>query len=239
MKTPMVLTPKKTHKSSNDNNWVVFAIHTIVSFIIVITYGLIGSNFMHLLGIAKNGDEATLVKNFTPFYNYTHHTNDYKTVFKWVFDVLNTSYDTNLKGLVTAMSKLGNILEGHTNIQAMLSLVPFALIPVISIAIFGSNWFYMFYEGFWWSLVGLFLMYSFVVNSCISIVQIFQYIYIFLLFPMVSNSTESKKNIKSMQMSLSLLFGLLVCISAFLALNSYISITMSVMYVCWIIKQFI
>ena len=56
---------------------------------------------------------------------------------------------------------------------------------------------------------------------------------------MVSNSTESKKNIKSMQMSLSLLFGLLVCISAILALNSYISITMSAMYVCWIIKQFI
>ena len=242
MKTPLVITPKKTYKSSNDNNWLSFTIFTLLSFLIVVSYGLIGSNFVYLIGLMKNGNslfEKNIIQRLTPFYNDTHPTNNYKTVFGWFFDTLNTSYDTNISAMISLLSKIGNALSGHTNIQAMLSVVPFALLPIIAILICGANWFYMFGTGFLWAFIGLFMFYSFLVNSCISFVQICQYIYLFLLFPIFNDWSSVKNNMQQIQMSLFIFFGLLVCISAITSLNGYISATMAAMYIYWLIKQII
>ena len=235
MKTPLVITPKKTQTDDNDNNWSGFTISIFVTFIIVLLYILIGSNFIYLLNNISKGNSDDLIERLRPFSNSrsTH------SIAAWFFDTVDTSYKTNITALVKILSALGIMSKDRTNIQAILSGVPFAILLIVAMLIFASNWVYMFQAGAGWSLLGIFMAYSFLVNSFISVIQIFQYIYIFSLMPFITKHEEWKKNIEGMKTSIWILFGLLVCVSASGSLNSYISTTMAVMYAYFIIKQFI
>lgn len=119
-------------------------------------------------------------------------------------------------------------------------LNPFMLLvfPLVVIFIYFSNWVSLFKEGWIFTLVGIFLIYSWVINSSVAFVQSLQYVLTFLFLPIFADYKRIKKIIGCNAKSLSLLFGLLVCSSAFSCLDNNIAITMFVVYLIMIIKSF-
>ena len=90
--------------------------------------------------------------------------------------------------------------------------------------------------GLIWAIAGLFLGYSWVLSSCISIVQFIQYLIFFMIIPLLTNLTMVKKILHCNIITLGLLFGALVCGSAITSLDYVTSSVMIVVYLIMAIK---
>jgi hypothetical protein len=131
-----------------------------------------------------------------------------------------------------------NIFANETFQMFIMSPLMFLVFPLVIIFIFFSSWFSLFKEGWVFALVGMFLIYSWVINSSVSIVQSMQYLLTFMFLPIIADFKRIKKIIGCNVKALSLFFGLLVCSSAFSYLDNTVSITMFVVYLGMIIKSF-
>lgn len=128
-----------------------------------------------------------------------------------------------------------------------ISLAPFIVAPLmlsifsliaIFIYIYFSSWYSAFKTGVGHTLFGMFFFYSWITTSCVSIVQILQYLSIMTILPLIADSTRIKNIIGCNLKSLSLLFGFLVCGSSLIYLEDVISITMFVAFSLMVVKSF-
>jgi hypothetical protein len=131
-----------------------------------------------------------------------------------------------------------NIFANETFQMFIMSPLMFLVFPLVIIFIFFSSWFSLFKQGWIFALVGVFLIYSWVINASVSIVQSMQYLLTFIFLPILADFKRIKKIIGCNAKALSLFFGLLVCSSAFSFLDNTVSITMFVVYLGMVIKSF-
>ena len=131
-----------------------------------------------------------------------------------------------------------NKFSNETFQMFILAPVMFIVFPLVSTFIYLSSWFSEFKAGIGFTLVGMFLCYSWVTTATVSFIQSMQYLLTFLVLPLIADYKRIKKIIGCNVKSLSFLFGLLVCSSGFVYLDTTISVTMFVVYLYLIIKSF-
>lgn len=90
--------------------------------------------------------------------------------------------------------------------------------------------------GLIWAIIGLFLGYTWMLTSSISVVQFIQYLLFFIVLPLVSNLSLVKKILHCNIKTLSILFGALVCSSAIANLDYVTSTVMIIVYLIMTIK---
>lgn len=97
---------------------------------------------------------------------------------------------------------------------------------------FSTNTFF----GLIWAVIGLFLGYTWILSSSISLVQLIQYLLFFIVLPLVSNLSLVKKILHCNIKTLSIIFGALVCSSAITNLDYVTSTVMIIVYLIMTIK---
>jgi hypothetical protein len=131
-----------------------------------------------------------------------------------------------------------NIFSNETFQMIVIAPLMILLIPLIAIFMYFSIWFSEFKSGWGFTLIGMLLIYSWVITSSVSFIQSMQYLFTFTILPLIVDYKQIKKIIGNNVNTLSLLFGLLACSSAFSYLDNTISITMFIVYVFLIIKKY-
>jgi hypothetical protein len=148
---------------------------------------------------------------------------------KWL-DVFSYSIDSNEEN--------ENIFSNETFQMFIASPLMILAFPLIIIFIYFSSWFSMFKKGWKPALIGLFLIYSWVIPLGVTFVQSFQYLFTFMFIPLFADIKGVKKIFGCNVKGLSIFFGLLICSSAFTYLNTTISVTMFVVYLLMLIKSY-
>jgi hypothetical protein len=131
-----------------------------------------------------------------------------------------------------------NFFANETIQMFFISPLMFLIFPLVIIFIVFSSWFSLFKESWMFALVGMFLCYSWLINSSVSIVQSLQYLFTFMILPVLADFKRIKKIIGCNVKALSLFFGLLVCSSAFSYLDVTTAVTMFIVYLAMIVKSF-
>lgn len=90
--------------------------------------------------------------------------------------------------------------------------------------------------GLVWAIVGLFLGYSSILLTGISIVQFIQYLIFFMIIPLIVNLKQVKTILHRNITTLGMLFGALVCSSAITTLDYVTSSVMVIGYILMAIK---
>jgi hypothetical protein len=129
-----------------------------------------------------------------------------------------------------------NKFSNETFQMFIIAPLMFLVFPFISLFIYSSSWFSEFKSGVGFTVVGMFLCYSWCTTATVSFIQSIQYLLTFLVLPLIADFKRVKKIIGCNVKSLSLLFGLLVCSSAFSYLDNTVSVTMFVVYLILLIK---
>ena len=93
--------------------------------------------------------------------------------------------------------------------------------------------------GVFWALFGLVFGWTWGLSSTISMVQFIQYLFLFMVLPLLSNLTAVKKILHCNIKTLALLFGALVCGSASVHLDNVTSYVMTGVYIILFIKSFL
>ena len=131
-----------------------------------------------------------------------------------------------------------NKFSNETFQMFILAPIMFIVFPLVSTFIYLSSWFSEFKAGIGFTLIGMFLCYSWFTTATVSFIQSMQYLLTFLVLPLIADYKRIKKIIGCNVKSLSFLFGLLVCSSGFVYLDTTISVTMFVVYLSLLIKSF-
>jgi hypothetical protein len=170
----------------------------------------------------------------------------------WILETIYGAYSINrgfLQSWLSIFSKKNpGFISNDTFI--MLIIAPLTLIAAPLALGFGffSSLFSSFFIGYtknnndmskggWiWAFIGLFLGYTWILTSSISILQFIQYILLFTLLPLLKNFSKIKNILHCNSTTLGLLFGALVCSSAFTHLDDITSIVMTVVYILMTIK---
>jgi hypothetical protein len=166
----------------------------------------------------------------------------------WVIETIYGAYSINRDFLQSWLSIFSKKNPGFisNDVFIMLIIAPLTLIASPLVLPFGffSSLFSSFFIGYtknnndiskngWiWAIIGLFLGYTWILTSAISIAQFLQYIIFLTLLPLLKNFSKVKNILHCNVTSLGLLFGTLVCGSAFTHLDN---ITASVMLVVFIL----
>jgi hypothetical protein len=189
------------------------------------------------IGIGKKGG--------WPYSMYNNSGFSFTQSFKnWFAKSIADTYITNRGllqkwlGLFTPDKDDKNIFSNETFQMFIIAPLTILLFPLIIFFIYFSSWFSDFKSGWGFTLVGMFLCYSWITTSTVSIIQCMQYLLTFTVLPLIADYKRVKKIIGCNVKSLSLLFGLLVCSSGFSYLDNTISITMLVVYLFLVIKSF-
>jgi hypothetical protein len=170
----------------------------------------------------------------------------------WILETMYGAYSINrgfLQSWLSIFSKKNSgFISNDTFI--MLIIAPLTLLAAPLALGFGffSSLFSAFFIGYtqnntdmsksgWiWALIGLFLGYTWILTSSISFLQFIQYILLFTLFPILKNFSKIKNILHCNSTTLGLLFGALVCSSAFAHLDNITSMVMTVVYILMAIK---
>lgn len=171
----------------------------------------------------------------------------------WVIETIYGGYSINRGFLQSWLSIFSKKNPGFisNDVFIMLIIAPLTLIAAPLALGFGffSSLFSSFFIGYtknnndmsksgWiWALIGLFLGYTWIITSTISIVQFIQYILLFTLLPLLKNFTKIKDILHCNITALGLLFGVLVCGSAYAHLDNITASVMLVVFILTTIKQ--
>lgn len=183
---------------------------------------------------------------------YSLYVNDdgglnFNSLKSWFASTIAKTYITNrgiLKKILSIFKPFDgeerNILSSNT-LQILLS-VPFFALLIISTLITG--FIVPFIEGFrndingiTWSVIGIFTTYLWTMASSISFTQTIQNILTFLFIPLMTDTKSIFKILKCNSKFISILFGGLLLISAFVNLNQTTAIVMLITYILFIVKQ--
>jgi hypothetical protein len=190
------------------------------------------------IGIGKKGGWPYSMYNGDSGYGITQNFKN------WFSKSIADAYITNRGllqkwlGLFSYDKEDKNIFSNETFQMLVIAPLTFLLFPLIAIFIYFSTWFSAFKSGWGFALIGMFLCYSWFTTSVVSSIQCLQYLLTFAILPLIADYKRIKKIIGCNVKALSLLFGLLICSSAFSYLNNTISITMFCVYLFLIIKSF-
>ena len=193
---------------------------------------------LNKIGIGKKGGFPYNMYNSDSFFSFTQKFKN------WLAKSTADSYITNRSLLQKWLSLFSpdneekNIFSNETFQMFIMAPLMYLIFPLLIFFIYFSSWFSLFKEGWVYALVGMFLVYSWLITTSVSIVQSLQYLLAFMILPLISDFKRVKKIFGCNIKSLSLLFGLLVCSSAFTYLNSTISVTMLVVYLIMAIKSY-
>jgi hypothetical protein len=129
--------------------------------------------------------------------------------------------------------------EGATNIFSNQTFLILIMAPLNALFVsmlvpflgFVLNLWYSFSASFAWSIVGIFLVYTFLIASITSIMHYFQFLKTFLLLPLSERWPEIQSIITCNIKTLIFVFGWLVCTGAFSFLDPMTSGVMAVVYV--------
>jgi hypothetical protein len=124
-----------------------------------------------------------------------------------------------------------NIFANETFQMFVLSPFMYLILPLVVIFIHFSSWVSAFKSGVGFTFIGLFLAYSFMLTTGVSVVQTLQYLGMLTVLPLIADFNKIKKIISCNVKSLSFLFGLLLCGSAVTYLDNTIAITMFVSFI--------
>jgi len=171
----------------------------------------------------------------------------------WILETMYGAYSINRGFLQSWLSIFSKKNSGFisNDVFIMLIIAPLTLLAAPLVLGFGffSSLFSSFFIGYtknnndmsksgWiWALIGLFLGYTWIITSTISIVQFIQYILLFTLLPLLKNFTKIKDILHCNITALGLLFGVLVCGSAYAHLDNITASVMLVVFILTTIKQ--
>ena len=173
--------------------------------------------------------------------------NTYSQLFKnWFAESIADSYKTNRSLLqqclkLFSLSKEGaeeNIFSNETFQMFIVSPLTFLVFPLTIFFTYCCSWFSMFKMGWGFTLIGAFLIYSWLISFSVSFAQTVQYLFTFTLLPLFADIKRVRKIFGCNAKALSIFFGILVCSSAVSYLDTTISITMFVVYLLMLIKSY-
>ena len=131
-----------------------------------------------------------------------------------------------------------NIFSNEYFQMFVVSPLMFLVFPLVIFFTYFASWFSMFKMGWGWTLIGAFLIYSWLISFGVSFAQTVQFLFAFTLLPLFADIKRVKKIFGCNVKGLSIFFGLLICSSAFSYLDNTISITMFVVFLLMIIKSY-
>ena len=190
------------------------------------------------IGIGKKGGWPYSMYNGDSGYGVTQNFKN------WFSESIADAYITNRGllqswlGLFSPDKEEKNIFSNETFQMFVVAPFMFLIFPLIALFIYFSSWFSEFKSGWGFTLIGMFLLYSWLTTSTVSLIQCMQYLLTFTILPLIADYKRIRKIIGCNVKGLSLLFGLLICSSAFSHLDNTISITMFLVYLFLIIKSF-
>ena len=173
----------------------------------------------------------------------------------WAIDTIYDTYKFNrgvLKSWLAFFAKpIKNNSEGantfmNSDTFQILFIAPLTLMA--SVLAFPSGFFVSLFSSFFnsesnfgvfWALFGLVFGWTWGLSSTISMVQFIQYLFLFMVLPLLSNLTAVKKILHCNIKTLALLFGALVCGSASVHLDNVTSYVMTGVYIILFIKSFL
>lgn len=184
---------------------------------------------------------------------YSLYVNDkggfsFDSLKSWFASTIANSYITNRKILKKILnifkpfenSEERNVLSSNS-LQFILS-APFLVLLIIATSIIGFivpfiEGFRNKINGFSWSIIGIFATYMWTMAGSISAIQVLQNILTFLFIPLMTDAKTIFKIIKCNSKFISIIFGGLIIISAFVNLSTTTAIVMLITYILFIIKQ--
>lgn len=162
----------------------------------------------------------------------------------WMIYIIYGTFSFNRELLQTWIgyfSKENDTILSNDTFQILI-IAPLTLIA--SLLVFPAGFFVSLFKSFTteanfgliWAIVGLFLGYSWLLSVNITIVQFIQYLIFFTIIPLLTNLTMVKKILHCNISTLGLLFGALVCSSAYSHLDNTTAIVMTIVYILMAIK---
>jgi hypothetical protein len=163
----------------------------------------------------------------------------------WIIETIYGAFSFNrslLKTWLEFFSKKEDTILSNDTLQ-ILFIAPITLMA--SLLVFPIGFFVSLFKSFTtqdtyfgliWAIMGIFLGYTWILSSSISIVQFIQYLLFLIIIPLITNLKMVKNIIHCNIKTLGLLFGALVCGSAISTLDYVTSSVMIVVYLLSVVK---
>jgi hypothetical protein len=244
-------------QNQGNNNWVKFFTYCILFFMISLIILVLGSNFIFISNTDDSILNNILPININAYFkNDQQDGGGYSCGMKGKSSYLNWPYsmrksEANTRGIIQRFKNWFAITTADTFIMNrklirdyvtlfspinniflifLISILTISISPLVYIISLGSALFHAFKTNWKWALFALIFIFLWPFIIGISIVQLLQFIYLFLLMPAITDMDVLKDIIKCNVNIFFIVFGGLVSIASLLSLNSTISIIYTVLY---------
>lgn len=245
-----------TKKESN--NWYSFFIYSVLFFVLSLFILVLGSNFIFISNTDDSIINRLLPTDINYYFKPEQQDGGggYSCGMKGKFKFSNWPYSmrksqANTKGIIqsfknwfantTAQTFIMNRdlikqwVELFSSINNaflifLIAIITLALAPLVYIGSLGTSLYNAFKTNWKWGLVSFFLIFLWPFIISISLVQLLQYIFLFLIMPAITDLDVLKDIMKCNMNTFFIFFGGLVSLASFLTLNNTISIVYTCIY---------
>ena len=245
-------------KKGESNNWYKFFLYCVLFFVVSLFIMVLGSNFIFISNTDDSIINKLLPTNINYYFKPEQQDGGagYSCGMKGKFNFSNWPYsmrksNANTKGILqsfknwfantTAQTFIMNrdlikqwveLFSSINNVFLifLISIITIAMAPLVYIGSLGTALFNAFKTDWRWGLVSFFLIFLWPFIIGISLVQLLQYIFLFLIIPAITDLDVLKDIMKCNINTFFIFFGGLVSLASFLTLNNTISIVYTCIY---------
>jgi len=247
-------------KKGESNHWYQFFFYCVLFFVVSLFIMVIGSNFIFISNTDDSIINKLLPTNINSYFKPEQQDGGggggYSCGMKGKFSFSNWPYSmrkssATTKGIVQSFKNWFANTTAETFIMNrdltkkwvelfspinnaflifLIAILTIAMAPLVYIGSLGAALFNAFKTDWRWGLVSFFLIFLWPIIISISLVQLLQYIFLFLLMPAITDLDVLKDIMKCNINTFFIFFGGLVSLASFLTLNNTISIVYTCIY---------
>lgn len=245
-------------KKGERNNWYKFFMYCILFFVISLIIMVLGSNFIFISNTDDSIINKLLPTDINSYFKPEQQDGGggYSCGMKGKFSFYNWPYSmrksaSNTKGILQSFKNWFANTTAETFIMNrtftkkwvelfspinnaflifLIAIITIAAAPLVYIGSLGIALFNAFKTDWRWGLVSFFLIFLWPFIISISLVQLFQYIFLFLLMPAITDLDVLKDIMKCNINTFFIFFGGLVSLASLLSLNNTITIVYTCIY---------
>ena len=248
-------------KKEESNNWYSFFLYCVLFFVISLFILVIGSNFIFISNADDSIINKLLPTDINSYFKPDQQDGGggYSCGMKgkFNFSFSNWPYSmrksaSNTKGIMQSFKNWFATTTAETFIMNrtltkkwvdlfspinnpflifLIAIITITSTPLVYIASLGTGLFNAFKTNWMWGLFSFLLIFLWPIVISISIIQILQYLFLFLLMPAISNLDVLKDIMKCNINTFFIFFGGLISIASLLSLNNTITIVYTCIYV--------
>jgi hypothetical protein len=155
----------------------------------------------------------------------------------WIKHTVASSFATSRSIFIKYLTVTSSIFP-RTLLMFIIAPLTLLLSIILIILTFSVSFFSAFSSGWVYALIGIFFGYTFLFSIALSFSQLFRFLFTLLILPLYMDMGEIRNILGEFTLPLLIVFGALVCNSAFANLDMTISITMTCIFIFYIFLHF-